>query len=323
MNVIMVSVVYIFFVFITSFTILTANYINSTSARFQQFQKTFYETSRGGYHEEHQSEESVHHSRQNLTAIRLANQHFLLIRTQHRCRVPRPKLIRVKDIYYSPSKEYLPRCTVLYQCDDESGCCEDEKERCVPQSSQTVELYFYAIHAEIRDSNSGGNGGRTEVLTFVNHTKCHCQEINYMPRNQPMPEQRHRPIYEYKSTSISETTTQMPITSLQTESVSLTLNCKCPQPFIARIRHSDERCICDCLERDYNCIRIKRGRHKLSPTDARCVRGGECSEPLCDFGGTYDRHDATCLIPRNKFRTHTRHHHHKNQHQNHWLHERD
>lgn len=161
------------------------------------------------------------------------------------------------------------------------------------------------------------------MLTFVNHTKCHCQEINYMPRNKPMPDQWHQPIYEYKTTPNYESTTQMTTTPLQTEAVSLTLNCKCPQPFIARLRPSDERCICDCLERDHHCIRIKRGRYTLSPTDARCVRGGECSEPLCDFGGTYSKHDATCLIPGHKYRIHARHQHHKNQHQKHWLHERD
>ncbi len=109
MNVIMVFVVNVVLVFITSFSVLTANYINSSSARFQQFQRTFYESSGVVNQEEHQSERSAHHSRQNLTAIRLANEHFLLIRTQHRCRLPRPKLIRVKDFYDMPSKEYLPR----------------------------------------------------------------------------------------------------------------------------------------------------------------------------------------------------------------------
>ena len=107
-------------VFMTTLSLVTAHYSNSSSPRLQQFQRTFYETNGRTISSDDNSPETVTtasnlltttttSSVQNLTAIRLANEHFLLIRTQYRCRIPRPKLIKVKDFYDVPSKEYLPR----------------------------------------------------------------------------------------------------------------------------------------------------------------------------------------------------------------------
>ncbi|CAG2165868.1 unnamed protein product [Oppiella nova] len=225
----------------------------------------------------------------------------------------------------------IKMCTVLHQCDDESGCCDVGTERCVAQTSQTVDLYFYVIHADLKDNNTGGNGGRTEVLRFVNHTKCHCQEINYMPRTKPMPEHwqsgpthHYKPAYSMEATTTPEPTITTTIRA-DVDSDNFALRCRCPHPFIARINPSDERCICDCLERDHHCIRIKRGRHKLSPLEARCVRAGDCSEPMCDFGGTYSKVESSCIASKHSQRTriHGRHHHQRHQKQAHWLHERD
>jgi hypothetical protein len=150
----------------------------------------------------------------------------------------------------------------------------------------------------------------------------------YEYKTTPIYEYKTTPIYEYKTTPIYETTTEISIPTQQTELESFTQKCKCPEPFISRLRQSDQRCICDCLDRDHHCIRIKRGRHKLSPTAARCVRGGECSEPLCDFEGTYSKLDATCIIPKHlnsihKYKIHSRHRHQHQRQNHHHLHERD
>lgn len=103
----------------TALTLSTAHYSNSSSPRLQRLQRTLYETNGRTIISDENSPESqtteanvlttTTSSVQNLTAIRLANEHFLLIRTQYRCRTPRPKLIKVKDFYDVPSKEYLPR----------------------------------------------------------------------------------------------------------------------------------------------------------------------------------------------------------------------
>lgn len=166
------------------------------------------------------------------------------------------------------------------------------------------------------------------MLTFVNHTRCHCQEINYMPRTKPMAEHwQSRPNHPFKpvfNPQDYETSTQRvgPLDSSEPFRVS----CRCPHPFIARVDPTDGRCICDCLERDHHCIRVKRGRQKLSPLDARCVRAGDCSEPLCDFGGSYSKHEAVCQVSKhtNHLNKHRLGRHHQHRHQkHHWLHERD
>lgn len=152
-----------------------------------------------------------------------------------------------------------------------------------------------------------------------------------MPRTKPMPEHwQPRPVHEYKPVFSPETTTQR-VVQMRTEPDSDTfrLTCRCPHPFIARINPVDERCICDCLERDHHCIRVKRGRLKLSALDARCVRSGDCSEPLCDFGGVYSKHESMCQIPKHTTHTHKLRHHsrqhqqHRHQKPVHWLQERD
>ncbi|XP_054164868.1 uncharacterized protein LOC128962518 [Oppia nitens] len=325
---------------------LNGNYLNESNNRLQQLQQTFYEsnsralsssdsdlletTTTSNANNPLTNSANNGNSAHNLTAIRLANEHFLLIRTQYRCRKPRPKIIKVKDFYDVPSKEYLPRCTVLHQCDDESGCCDVGTERCMAQTSESVRLYFYVIDADLKDNTTGGNGGRTEVLTFVNHTKCHCQEINYMPRTKPMPEhwqpehqQQSPPEPQFKPAYSFESPVETP-NPLQSDSDVLTLKCRCPHPFIARLNPMDGRCLCDCLEKDYHCIRIKKGRHKLAALEARCVRSGDCSEPMCDYGGHYSKYEAKCITPKHNHHLRHRHHNHQRHHkQVHWLHERD
>ncbi|KAH9383489.1 hypothetical protein HPB48_024998 [Haemaphysalis longicornis] len=80
---------------------------------------------------------------QELEDVRSANEHFLRIRTTARCRVPRTRVVHVKEFYSDPSKEYLPRCTILHRCGDDVGCCDSEQYQCVPRAVQEVTLHFY------------------------------------------------------------------------------------------------------------------------------------------------------------------------------------
>lgn len=102
-------------VLMTTFTLLSAHYSNSSGYRLQHLHRSLYGTTVESGSEAETTVTptelitSTANSVQNLTAIRLANEHFLLIRTQYRCRTPRPKLIKVKDYYDFPHKEYLPR----------------------------------------------------------------------------------------------------------------------------------------------------------------------------------------------------------------------
>lgn len=91
-------------VLLTTLTVINANY--HVGFRFQRLQRTVLNET-NVTQEESNTEESERS--RNLTAIRLANEHFIRIRREYRCRTPRPKLIHVKDFYDVPSKEYLPR----------------------------------------------------------------------------------------------------------------------------------------------------------------------------------------------------------------------
>ncbi|XP_049268200.1 uncharacterized protein LOC119382589 isoform X2 [Rhipicephalus sanguineus] len=124
---------------------------------------------------------------QELEDVRSANEHFLRIRTTARCRVPRTRVVHVKEFYSDPSKEYLPRCTILHRCGDDAGCCDSEQYQCVPRAVQEVTLHFYTIH--LQNQNGGEVGLRNSVtkLLFPNHTECECQPVNDIPRTAARP----------------------------------------------------------------------------------------------------------------------------------------
>jgi len=99
----------------------TSNYNNNYGhfRRSHSFDKeTPRENDQGGqqlspYESRHRSltrpDNSGGESRLNLTGVKLANDHLLKIRQNHRCRHPRPRLVRVKDYYIGADKVYLPR----------------------------------------------------------------------------------------------------------------------------------------------------------------------------------------------------------------------
>lgn len=95
-------------VFISCLFIFIANVVNcNLNYRIKRSNSL---SSSDHHHQQHHIKPSiVYERRQNLTAIRLAYEHLNQIRTHYRCGTPRPTLIRVKDIYNVPSKEYLPR----------------------------------------------------------------------------------------------------------------------------------------------------------------------------------------------------------------------
>lgn len=79
---------------------------------------------------------------QNLQ--RLAFKHKMKVVKDAACRKPMPKVIKVSDVYPSATKIYLPQCTIIHQCAEDTGCCSGPFEKCGPKSSEKVDLYFYA-----------------------------------------------------------------------------------------------------------------------------------------------------------------------------------
>jgi hypothetical protein len=77
------------------------------------------------------------------TDLAKAVQHALTVSREGQCRVPKPRLIQVKDVYPHPSKTYIPHCTILHLCGDDTGCCKSDTLTCIARKTEQVDLYFY------------------------------------------------------------------------------------------------------------------------------------------------------------------------------------
>lgn len=73
--------------------------------------------------------------------ISAAIDHAMRVKEEGECKVPLPRLVQIQDLYPHPSKEYVPHCTILHHCSDDTGCCR-YPETCVPKTQQKVELPF-------------------------------------------------------------------------------------------------------------------------------------------------------------------------------------
>lgn len=185
--------------------------------------------------------------------VKRANQHYLKIRAHARCKEPRPRVVKVKDLHHDTTKEYLPRCTILHRCSDDVGCCDHDTMQCLPKTTEAVELYFYVLRLSADGGAVAVHGGNTvEKLQFVNHTECECQIINDRPRSAAGGAHKHR--------------------------------CpECPAEYNIR-EHPNGLCSCDCFDRQKACMRLKRGRETLADADRRCVESGRCNPPVCEYG---------------------------------------
>lgn len=208
--------------------------------------------------------------------------HNKLVARETQCKVPRPKVIRVSDVYPSTSKLYVPACTVLHQCGDDTGCCSGTGQRCGPRYTKRVELYFYTTyivssHSRQRTSSS------LEKLPFYNHTECECQDKmeDLMPRDSG--QEYHR--------SGSRTSEQ---------------SCKCPSEYT--VRHlANGSCTCDCFDKQRDCIKYKKGKEYFNHQDRLCIEMGTCQLPSCDFG-VYLRRSGRCPRKHEKFRSWSAYH---------------
>jgi len=102
----------------------------------------------------------------------LTSLHFNRALREARCKDPLPRVIHISDVYMSSRKKYLPHCTVLFRCSQDTGCCHSEDMVCGPKTIQTVKLHFWTV-----ELTRGGQRKGVEILTFDNHTECECKSI--------------------------------------------------------------------------------------------------------------------------------------------------
>uniref|UniRef100_A0A0A9Z801 Platelet-derived growth factor (PDGF) family profile domain-containing protein n=1 Tax=Lygus hesperus TaxID=30085 RepID=A0A0A9Z801_LYGHE len=204
------------------------------------------------------------HYNEDPVATEEVKRHRAKAASETKCRFPAPRVVRVLEQHPSATKQYIPSCTVIHQCSENTGCCSSSR-RCGPKRIEKVELPFYAVQI------SAGMGGhhtrktyKTEKLVFFNHTECEClQRTDDMPRDVlPTPDPPAGP------------------------------KCQCPSPFNVRIL-SGGACSCDCFDREKDCIKYKKGKDYLNHKDRLCIEMRKCLVPTCDFG-LYVRRSGRC-----------------------------
>lgn len=101
-----------------------------------------------------------------------ASAHVLKIIKEGKCHKPSPRVIRIEDLIADNRKRFLPSCTIIHVCGDDTGCCEHENSKCAPSKQEVVTLYFWVL--ELTDR---GHKRSVESLTVKNDTECACQSI--------------------------------------------------------------------------------------------------------------------------------------------------
>lgn len=71
-----------------------------------------------------------------------AYKHQIRMSKEASCKTPRSRVIKVSDVYPSSNKKYMPTCTVLHVCAEDTGCCGSSTLKCGPKSSQPIYLHF-------------------------------------------------------------------------------------------------------------------------------------------------------------------------------------
>ncbi|XP_017860019.1 PREDICTED: uncharacterized protein LOC108611746 isoform X5 [Drosophila arizonae] len=178
-----------------------------------------------------------------------ANAHIEEVLREHSCHLPQKRCMSAGR---DPSKIYFPHCTFVHRCSEDSGCCHSRTEICAPKRTHKVEKYFFVKTHKDRRS-------KPEMLTFVNHTECHCiDRSNY-----------------YAEGIISSNGAVVQRATM--------LNCNCPVHF-ERILQNDGQCRCDCSSSNYDCDYRKRGSEHFSLEDRKCIKEGRCKPPTCQYG---------------------------------------
>ncbi|KAL0267342.1 UNVERIFIED_CONTAM: hypothetical protein PYX00_009635 [Menopon gallinae] len=164
-----------------------------------------------------------------------------------KCKTPKAKVIRVQEVYPDPSITYMPSCTILHQCGADTGCCKNLKDVCKPKNKTKVELYFLTAYmGNIHKS-------KVEKLKFENHTECECRSRteDLIPGDSPF-------AGDYIDGDFTDRTGR----NVRSDS------CTCPSQYSPR-HFRNGTCICDCFDKQTDCLTLKKGKTNFSFEDRR------------------------------------------------------
>ena len=117
---------------------------------------------------------------QNISCLKQSSdsmraiEHFKRMFKSTKCKEPSPRVVHVNEFMRNSKKKYIPGCTVLHFCDNFSGCCHQESDKCSPKSVSNITLYFLVIELTADGKQRKG----VETIVMTNHTECHCRPIN-------------------------------------------------------------------------------------------------------------------------------------------------
>ncbi|CAG0893324.1 unnamed protein product [Darwinula stevensoni] len=212
--------------------------------------------------------------------------HWMQVNREGKCELPLRKCVRAwegEGFTLNASTVLEPPCVLLHRCDMDAGCCRSGLT-CAPNPKfghHRVQLYF-SVHVKV--------GSRLESrgvhsLWFTNHTACECRDpkLDSMPRDAP-------------SADISALELEKsPDSDEKSKENGRERHChrrlRCPSDFAERVTES--RSTCDCFHNHRPCLKKKRGRHRLSSQDRKCIAEGTCAEPACQYGA-YDSDQGKC-----------------------------
>ncbi|CAG9859703.1 unnamed protein product [Phyllotreta striolata] len=203
-------------------------------------------------------------------------EHYTRVNQQSMCKRPLLRVIPVQLEHPDPTRSYIPPCTILYRCADDSGCCKRDT-KCQYKTRQLVSLYFYA-------KVIGREHSTIERLEFYNHTECACKERT----EQVQPESGKGAETKYPERFFFNRTTEKNLIGHK---------CNCPTPYQAT--SISPKCVCDCDKFEEDCIQLKKGKEHFSMMNRICIQDGECGIPTCEYG-TYTVEEGKCPTKQDK-----------------------
>ena len=99
-----------------------------------------------------------------------ASQHFTRVLSEAKCSKPYPRVVQLDELFPNSGKKFVPRCTLIHYCGEDTGCCQQENQRCSPLKQEPVTLYFWVIELTNRGQKRG-----IEKVTLFNDTECYCK----------------------------------------------------------------------------------------------------------------------------------------------------
>ncbi|KAL1506686.1 hypothetical protein ABEB36_006006 [Hypothenemus hampei] len=203
-------------------------------------------------------------------------EHYIRVTNSGQCKRPIPKVIPVHLEHPNPSVTYIPHCTVLHRCAEDTGCCKYDAT-CQYKEREEVTLYFYV-------KQIGADEAKVEKLTFYNHTECECKEKNHGRNDEQLnTTERQKRVASSTIQSFKIDNANPVKTSSNNIPESLLQKCKCPKEFLPKIKFG-LKCFCDCDNNNDDCVRMKKGKEYNSLIDRMCIQKRECGTINCEYG---------------------------------------